>query len=126
MDKKLDLVISKKKSSSHYRTLQPSKMIEITNAGKNINKDDADYEFIGMAYFSKSGAQILKKVYDDCKKRDDGGTFHEAKSFDNASELDIFQEIIDRGFTVNALEVYKGWIEIHNKKDIELAEQMLR
>ena len=30
IDKKLDLVTSKKKLSSYYRTLQPSKMIELT------------------------------------------------------------------------------------------------
>ena len=116
---------SKKKSSSYYRTLKPSKMIEITKAGKGINKDDADYEFIGMAYFSKSGAEVLKKLYDDCRNRG-GGKFHEAESFEKASDLDMFQEIIDRGFTVNALEVYKGWIEIHNKEDIEIAEKMLQ
>ena len=125
IDKKLDLVISRKKMSSYYRTLQPSKMIELTRTGKNISKVEADYEFIGMAYFSKNGASIFKKVYEDCKKRNKD-RFHEAKSFDQSSDLDIFQEIIDRGFTVNALEVYKGWIEIHNKKDVELAEKMIK
>lgn len=124
IDKKLDLVISKEKKASHYRTLKPSKMIELTQIGKNVCKDDADYEFIGIAYFSEKGAEILKKVYDDCKKNAKG-KFHEAESFDQASETDIIQEIINRGFTVNALEVYKGWIEIHNKKDIEIAEKML-
>jgi len=124
IDKKLDLVVSKKKISSYYRTLQPSKMIELTKTGKNISKNDADYEFIGIAIFSKKGAEILKKVYEDCKKTVKA-RFHEADSFDQASDLDIFQEIIDRGFTVNALEVYKGWIEIHNKKDIEFAKKML-
>jgi len=101
IDKKLDLVISRKKISSYYRTLQPSKMIELTRTGKNISKGEANYEFIGMAYFSKNGASILKKVYEDCKKRSKE-IFHEAESFDQASDLDIFQELIDRGFTVNA------------------------
>lgn len=125
IDKKLDLVVSKKKSSTYYRTLQPSKMIEITRTGKNISKEDANYEFIGMAYFSKNGSEILKKLYDDCRKKIDG-IFHEAKSFEKASDLDIFQEIIDRGFTVNALEVFKGWMEVHNKKDVEIAEKMVK
>ena len=124
IDKKLDLVINKKKISSYYRTLHPSKLIKLMRIGKNIDKDDADYEFIGIAYFSKNGASILKKVYEDSKKRVKG-RFHEAETFDQSSVLDIFQEIIDRGFTVNALEVYKGWIEIHNKKDIEIAKRML-
>jgi len=124
IDKKLDLAIGKEKKSSHYRTLQPSKMIELAKIGRNISKDDADFEFIGMAYFSKKGAEILKKVYYDCKNNAKG-KFHDAKSFDKASDIDMIQEIIDRGFIVNALEVYKGWIEIHRKKDIKIAEKML-
>lgn len=124
IDKKLDLVVSKMKASTHYRTLHPSKMMELKRAGKNIDKDEADYEFIGIAYFSEKGADILRKVYDDCKQRVKG-RFHEAESFSLASDLDIFQEIMDRGYSVNALEVYKGWIEVHNKDDVDIAEKML-
>lgn len=126
IDKKLDLVasVSKRKISSYYRTLHPSKMVEVRRLGKEISKDDADFEFIGMAYFSERGAEILKKVHEDCKRNNEG-EFHEAESFDQASHLDILQEIIDRGFTVNALEIYKGWIEIHNEEDIEIADEML-
>ena len=124
IDKKLDLVVCKTKQSSYYRTLQPSVMTEIVQIGKSIKKDDADFEFIGLAYFSKKGADILKKVYDDCMEKTTG-RFQEAESFDQAGITDIIQEIIDRGFTVNALEVYKGWMEIHNKKDVEIAEKMI-
>ena len=35
------------------------------------------------------------------------------------------QEIIDRGFKVHILEFHKGWIEVHNKKDLELAEKLI-
>jgi phosphoenolpyruvate phosphomutase len=125
IDKKLDLVTSKIKPSSHYRTLQPSAMNEVMCIGKKINKEDADFEFIGIAYFSEKGAEILKKVYDDCKVKYKNKKFHEAESFEKAGVIDIIQEIIDRGFTVNALQVYKGWLEVHNKKDKEIAEEMI-
>lgn len=121
IDKKLDLVISKTKPKNYYRSLRPTSTIEIIRIGKNIKKEEADYEFIGIAYFSEEGAKILKKVYEDCKKID--GRFHEASSFDKASITDIIQEIIDRGFTVNGLEVYKGWMEIHEPRDIKVAEE---
>jgi phosphoenolpyruvate phosphomutase len=125
IDKKLDLVISKAKQSSYHRTLQPSSMIEVTKIGKYIDKNDADFEFIGIAYFSEKGAEILKKVYDDCReKMQKNQTFHEAVDFNHAGVNDIIQEIIDRGFAVNALQVYKGWIEIHNKKDKKIAEEL--
>jgi phosphoenolpyruvate phosphomutase len=125
IDKKLDLVISKTKQSSYHRTLQPTKMIEITKIGKNIDKNEADFEFVGIAFFTEKGAEILKKVYDDCKEKYSKEKFHEAKSFEKAGVTDIIQEIIERGFTVNALQVYKGWIEIHNKKDKKIAEEMI-
>ena len=125
IDKKLDLVVSKTKPSSYYRTLEPTKMIEITKIGKNIDKNEANFEFIGMALFTEKGAEILKKVYDDCKEKCIKNKFHEAKSFEKAGVSDIIQEIIERGFPVNALQVYKGWIEIHNKKDKRIAEEMI-
>jgi len=125
VDKRLDLVVSKLKKSSYYRTLHPTGINEILRIGKDISKDEADYEFIGIAYFSSEGARILKKIYNDCEKHWKG-RFHEAKSFDQADITDVFQEIIDRGFTVSALEVYKGWIEIHDTKDVKYAEKMLR
>ena len=125
IDKKLDLVISKTKQSSYYRTLHPDSMIEVVKIGKNISRNAADFEFIGIAYFSEKGAEILKKIYDDCKQKYSKSRFHEADSFSKAGVTDIIQEIIDRGFTVNALQVYKGWIEIHNKKDKKIAEEML-
>ena len=122
--KKLDLVIYKRHHSRHPRSLFPSKSIEIKKIGKNIPIEEADSEFIGIAYFSEEGAKILRKVYHDCYQ-DKKNPFHEATSFDQASELDILQEIIDRGFKVTGIEVYQGWMEIHNQSDIEIANQEL-
>jgi phosphoenolpyruvate phosphomutase len=101
-------------------------MIEIIKIGKYIEKNEADFEFVGMAYFTEKGSEILKKVYDECKKIYSKEKFHDAKSFEKAGVTDIIQEIIDRGFTVNALQVYKGWIEIHNKNDKEIAGEMIK
>ncbi len=125
IDKRLDLVVSNIEQSVYHRMLQPTSLIKVKEIGKNINKKRADFEFIGLAYFSEKGAEILKKVYDDCSEKYKNNKFQEADSFDKAGITDIIQEIIDRGFTVNALQVYKGWIEIHNKKDKEIAEKMI-
>ena len=122
IDKKLDLVISRKKRSSYYRSLQPTSLIEITRVGKKIDVDIADYEFIGLAYFSEEGAEILRKIYKDCQETVEG-QFHEAESFAQAGVTDLIQEVIDRGFTVHGIEVYKGWMEIHNREDVAIAEQ---
>ena len=125
IDKKLDLVISKQQRTSHYyRSLRPMGLVEITHIGKKIDIEVANYEFIGAAYFSEQGARILRKVYQDCQETVHG-RFHEAESFDLAADTDLLQEVIDRGFTVHGLEIYQGWMEIHNREDVEIAEQEL-
>ena len=122
-EKKLDLILTKNKPIEERRTLY-KKDNEVLRIGKNINKSMADYEFVGIAYFSEYGVEIIKKIYNDCKLNYEG-SFHEAQSFEKASFTDFIQEVIDRGFTVSLLEIYKGWIEIHNRNDIELAERLL-
>lgn len=120
VDKKLDLVVSRGRRARHYRSLYPMKQTEVVQIGKNINLETADYEFTGIAYFSEEGARILRKVYHDCLRTVDG-SFHEADSFAQAGVTDLFQEVIDRGFTVHGLEVFQGWMEIHKKEDVKIA-----
>ncbi|MDY7076362.1 MAG: isocitrate lyase/phosphoenolpyruvate mutase family protein [Chloroflexota bacterium] len=120
VDKRLDLVVSHGKHARHYRSLHPMKRTAITQVGKNINVEKADYEFTGIAYFSEEGARILRKVYHDCLATVDG-PFHEADSLAQAGVTDLLQEVIDRGFAVHGLEIFQGWIEVHKKEDVDIA-----
>jgi phosphoenolpyruvate phosphomutase len=124
INKDLDLVISKKTRSRQHRSLSRSEMLEIKEIGKDLSKNVADYEFVGIAKFSNRGADILTTVYEDCETNADG-SFHEAESFGKAGVTDIIQEIIDRGYTVKALEIHKGWLEVHDREDLEAAREML-
>ena len=96
----------------------------ITRIGKEVPSQLADYEFIGLAYFSENGAEIIRKVYRDALSKNPS-PFHEAPSFEQASIVDIDQEIIDLGFPVLGMEVSTGWIEIHTRVDVGKAEQEL-
>ncbi len=84
----------------------------------------ADYEYIGIAYFSENGADISRKIFHECKKNH-VGPFQEASSLEKASFTDFIQEIIDRGFKANILDIHKGWLEVHDKDDVEVAERIL-
>ena len=123
IDKNLELVLTKNKPSDQTRDLYQLEN-EIIRIGRGINMDMADYEFTGIAYFSEYGVEIIRKIYNECKLSHKG-KFHEANSFENASFIDLIQEVIDRGFRVDILEVHKGWFEIHTKKDIEVAERLI-
>lgn len=121
IQKQLDLVVTRPRTSAFHRTLHPTRMIEIRRIGKKIPKELADHEFVGMAYFSEEVAQLVPKIYEDCQ-RTAKGRFHEAQSFDRAAITDFFQELIDRGLKVSGLEVFKGWMEIHSFEDVGIAE----
>jgi len=123
IDKNLELILTKNKPSEQTRDLYQNKN-EIIRIGRSINMDMADYEFTGIAYFSEYGVEIIKQIYHECELNHEGN-FHEANSFENASFIDLIQEVIDRGFRVDILEVHKGWFELHNKKDIEIAEKLI-
>jgi len=119
--KKIDLVITKKKPSKELRVLKSEN--EAVRIGTKINKELGNYEYIGICYFSEYGAKAMRKIYHECKKRK--GKFHEARDFAHASDIDMLQELIDRGFKVKIMEIHKGWIEIHSKKDYEIAKKRL-
>jgi len=123
IDKILELVLTKNKPSEQTRDLYQIEN-EIVRIGRSINMEMADYEFTGIAYFSEYGVESIRRIYNECKLNHKGN-FHEANSFQNASFIDFIQEVIDRGFRVDILEVHKGWFEIHNRKDIEIAEKLI-
>lgn len=123
IDKKLDLVLTKNRPIDKIWQLYDEDN-EVVRIGKNIKIEMADYEYIGIAYFSKNGVEILRNVYYDCKEIYKG-RFHEAIDFEHADLMDLIQEIANRGFKVNTVEVHKGWIEINDKKDVISAENVI-
>jgi len=121
VDKQLDLVRTRNSGNSGRRSLSTTGIAEVLAVGKNLGKDNADHEFIGMAYFSPPGARLLKEIYDECAGKGTS-TFHEAQSFNRAGVTDMIQELIDRNIPVYGREVQRGWIEVHNKEDVRFAE----
>ena len=93
----------------------------INKIGKNINPKTAHGEFIGLAIFSKKGADILKKCYKNALKQYKNKKFHEASSIATAYFTDMIQEIIDNDFQINHLDVYGDWIEIDTFEDYRKA-----
>ncbi len=121
-EKELDLIIGKQ--IHHYRVPSLITPKEVSFIDKKISKDLATHEFIGIAKFSSIGAQSLISVYEDCSKNH-RGNFHSAKHFENASITDMLQEMIDRDYEIHYIETNKGWMEIHNEKDYEMAKKII-
>ncbi len=121
---RIELVITRRDPGLRHRLLKPSEN-EILRIGCSLSPQAATHEFVGIASFTRRGAEILREVYHDSKRKYAGAPFQEAVTFEQAGFTDILQEIIQRGFPVHALEVHKGWIELQSRADYENALEVL-
>ena len=81
---------------------------------------------VGMAMFSAKGARTLTDVYGQLRETKTSGAFHEADSLRGASFTDLLQELVDRSVDVQAVDVYKGWLEIDTFDDYRRAWALLK
>ncbi|MBT7522273.1 MAG: phosphoenolpyruvate mutase, partial [Nitrospina sp.] len=119
-----DFVISKNKHQSTRRKINFDCENIISKIGSNLKPETATHEFIGLAKFSKNGAEQLLQTYEDCVKNY-SGNLQEAANINQFKFTDLIQEMIDRGYVANFLEIHKGWLEIHSTEDIKLANHFL-
>ncbi|MFQ5717283.1 MAG: phosphoenolpyruvate mutase, partial [Nitrospinales bacterium] len=96
----------------------------VSKIGNKIDPETATHEFIGLAKFSKTGAEQFIRTFDDCAQNC-RGRIQEADDITKLTFTDLIQEMMDRGFIVTFVEIHKGWLEIHNAEDIALANQLL-
>lgn len=111
------------------RGVQPAGEVElvevsnnkITKIGKKITYKNIHGEFIGLAMFSKNGAETLKNCYKNALNKYKNNRFHEVPSIKKAYLTDMIQEIIDNGFDVKNLDTYGEWMEIDTFDDYKRA-----
>ena len=118
-----DLVISKNKQGLARRNIRYSYQNIITNIGNEIQPTASTHEFIGLAKFSSTEAEQFIQTSQDCMKNSQG-KFHEADDVSRSTFTDMVQEMIDRGFNINYLEIHKGWMEIHHPEDVDSANKL--
>lgn len=118
-----DYVISHNRPNRKRRNIKFDHQNTLAKIGKKIDPALATHEFIGLAKFSKTGAEQFLQTYHDALKNLEG-KIQEAEDISQFRLTDLIQEMIDRGFTVHYLEIHKGWLEIHFPKDIELANEL--
>lgn len=95
----------------------------IARISRTIDNDAAHGEYIGVAKFSAAGAAKLKEHYHRCKKAHDGGPFQEAKLFEKAYLIHLFQDMVQAGESFAHVDTPGGYIEIDTQQDFEYARQ---
>lgn len=121
-----DLVVLEGAQAAGYRFVGAEVPHRVARVGRNIQASEAHGEFVGMAAFSAKGARALTDCYHQLKETRGDGSFHEATSLRAASFTDLLQEVIDRGVEVQAIDVYKGWLEIDTFEDYRRAWALIK
>ena len=118
----LDYIITKNHYKPKRREIRFISENTVAKIGSKINPETATHEFIGLARFSKTGAEQFLETYNDVVKRFTG-PFQESEDISRLSFTDLIQEMIDRDFDIHYMEIHKGWLEIHNAEHITLAQK---
>ncbi|HJU63403.1 MAG TPA: NTP transferase domain-containing protein, partial [Candidatus Binatia bacterium] len=98
----------------------------IVKIGQHLPLDQVHGEFIGMAMFSEKGTQAFRDCYRSSKQKYHSSGFHEASSVSKASFTDLIQELIDQGHRVDAVTIFKGWMEVDSFEEYQSAWAKLR
>lgn len=121
-----DLVVLKDAQEAGYRFIGAEQPHAVAKVGRTLDAKQANGEFVGLAMFTKKGARALTDTYGQLAESGDGGAFHEAASLRGATFPDMIQELIDRGQDVQAIDVYKGWLEIDSFDDYRRAWTLIK
>jgi len=98
---------------------------KVVKIGKEVVKpEEAHGEFIGLAKFTKSGAETMKAAYRRVSEDHCASPFQNAASLDKAYMTDMLQELVDDGLLVQSVDIEGGWVEIDTPQDLERARGM--
>jgi choline kinase len=115
IEKKLDLVSYKNKKNKSKKSLGISNINILEKIGNDLDINEVESEFIGIAYFSSNGVEILKNSYKQLISSNKKST----------NLVDMISYISEQGNSISCLEFDGGWIEIHNSEDLKTAKDEL-
>lgn len=95
----------------------------VTRIHRNIPEPQAHGEYTGVAKFSAKGAARLREHFHRCRRESAGRPFREAKVFEKAYLIHLFQEMIESGERLAHVDTPGGYIEIDTQEDFEYARR---
>lgn len=123
--KRLDLVMTPSDRPS-ARKLGQQSFKPIRKIGRTLDREKADCEFIGMAFFREQGWEVFTRAWEKARSDFHGRPFYESASVEGADFNDLVQYLIDQDQPVYGLEIEHGWSEIHSREDYERVDSYFR
>ena len=108
------------------RFVMPEGEHQVIKIGQQLPRELAHGEFIGIAMFSEKGTQALCEYYHKAYKQHQSSPFHESASLAKASFTDMLQELIDQGSRIQAVPIFKGWMEVDSFEEYQKAWAKIR
>lgn len=119
---------------SHYEgrdqhPISEAELVKVENGrvvkiGKDVvSTEEAHGEFIGLAKFTKSGAEVMKAAYHRVTEELPITPFHHATSLEKAYMTDMIQELVDNGLVVKSVDIRGGWQEVDTPQDLDRARR---
>jgi len=97
----------------------------VVKIGKDVvSPEEAHGEFIGLAKFTKSGAELMKAAYHRAAEENPNAPFHQAICSEKAYLTDMIQELVNNGSLVKSVDIAGGWMEIDTEQDLERAKRL--
>ncbi|GMV95645.1 MAG: nucleotide sugar-1-phosphate transferase [Phycisphaerae bacterium] len=93
----------------------------VTRIHREIPSEEALGEYIGVARFSPRGAGLLREHYHRVRGAFAGRPWREAKVFEKAYLILLFQEMIEQGVPIHFVPTHGDYMEIDTEEDYELA-----
>jgi choline kinase len=95
----------------------------VTRVARDIVVEQAHGEYIGVAKFSAAGTARLRQHYRRCREKYAGKPFREARAFEKAYLIQLFQDMIEAGERFAHVDTPGGYIEVDTQQDFEYARQ---
>lgn len=95
----------------------------VTRIERHIPEAEAHGEYTGIAKFSAAGAKQLRVCYRACREKHTGKPFREAKLFEKAYLIQLFQDMIESGHRFEHADTPGGYIEVDTQQDFDYARQ---
>jgi choline kinase len=95
----------------------------VTRVDRRIAETEAHGEYIGLAKFSAAGAARLREHYQRRQAEFAGRPWREARSFEKAYKILLFQDMIEQGERFAHVDTPGGYIEVDTQQDFDYARR---
>jgi choline kinase len=95
----------------------------VTRIHRDISAGEADGEYIGVAKFTARGAAMFREHFQRVRETHAGRAWREAKVFEKAYLILLFQEMIEQGVPMHFVATHGDYMEIDTEEDYALANR---